>query len=63
MSVYYPPSHDNDLEEHWWRTTDFLATVDQAGIMLNPNIFQFAAGEVDFAEFCITNDDYQAISN
>ena len=47
--------HDEDLEEHWWRTIDFLSTVGQAGVVLNPNKFQFASREVDFAGFRITD--------
>ena len=31
--------HDNDLEEPWWRTIDFLATVGWTGILLNPRKF------------------------
>ena len=31
--------YDNDLEDHWWRTIDFLVIVGWAGIVLNPNKF------------------------
>ena len=47
--------HDNDLEEHWWRTIDFLELLGSAGIVLNPEKLQFAQSTVDFAGFRITN--------
>lgn len=47
--------YDEDLEDHWWRTIDFLKTVGDAGIVLNPDKFQFAEHEVDFAGFRITD--------
>lgn len=31
--------YDSDLEQHWWRTIDFLTRVGQAGIVLNPDKF------------------------
>ena len=42
-------------DEDWWRTIDFLSTVGQAGVVLNPNKFQFASREVDFSGFRITD--------
>ena len=48
--------HDGDLEEHWWRTINFLSTVGAAGIVLNPDKFQFAQRNVDFAGFLITEN-------
>ena len=48
--------HDIDLEEHWWRTIDFLTTVGAAGVVLNPDKFQFAQRDVKFAGFKITED-------
>ena len=47
--------YDSDLEEHWWRTIDFLTRVGQAGIVLNPDKFQFAGRSVDFAGFRVTD--------
>ena len=41
--------YDSDLEDHWWRTMDLLSLVGNAGIILNPDKFQFAKREVDFA--------------
>ena len=62
--------YDNDLEEHWWRTIYFLATVGRADIVLNPLKFQFAGRSVDFAGFHITDERieplpkfYNAIKN
>jgi len=40
-----------NLFKHWWKTIDFLTHVDQAGIVLNPDKFQFAQGSVDFVGF------------
>lgn len=48
--------YDDDLDEHGWRTIDFLATVGNAGIVINPSKFQFASQEVDFAGFRITSN-------
>lgn len=48
--------HDDDLEEHWWRTIDFLSTVGAAGIVLNPEKFQFAQHNANFAGFLITEN-------
>lgn len=44
-------SYDTDLEQHWWRTIDFLTRVGQAGMVLNPDKFQFAKRSVDFSGF------------
>ena len=43
-------THDT-LQQHWWRTIEFLTLVGQAGIVLNPDKFQFAKRSVDFASF------------
>lgn len=43
--------YDTDLEQHWWRTIDFLRTVGAAGIVLNPSKFQFCQKSVEFAGF------------
>jgi len=48
--------YDEDLEQHWWRTIDFLSTVGKSGIILNPDKFQFAQCEVDFAGFHIAEN-------
>ena len=34
--------YDDELEQHWWRIIDFLTRVGQAGMVLNPDKFQFA---------------------
>ena len=46
--------YDEDLENHWWRTIDFLTCVGQAGIVLNRDKFQFADKTVDFAGFRVS---------
>jgi hypothetical protein len=49
-TVYY----DDNLEAHWWRTFEFLHTVGNAGMVLNPEKFQFAKRTVNFAGFRIS---------
>ena len=48
--------YDEDLEEHWWRTIDLLTLLGNAGIVLNPDKFQFAQREVSFAGFHVAAD-------
>ena len=43
------------LEQHWWRTIDLLTCIGQAGIVLNPDKFQFAQKIVDFAGFRLSD--------
>ena len=43
--------YDSNLEDHWWCTIDFLRTVGEAGIVLNPEKFQFCSKSVEFAGF------------
>ena len=45
---------DENLEEHWWRTIQFLTLVGRSGIVFNPSEFQFAQRSVDFAGFRIS---------
>ena len=47
--------YDTDLEQHWWRTIDFLTRVGQSGIVLNPDKFQFAEKSVNFAGFRVSD--------
>ena len=44
---------DDTPQQHWWRTIEFLTLVGQAGIVLNPDKFQFAERSDDFAGFRI----------
>ena len=53
--------YDSDLEQHWWRTIDFLTRVGQAGIVLNPDKFQFAARSVDFAGFRVSDSTIEPL--
>ena len=53
--------YDSDLEQHWWRTIDFLTRVGQAGIVLNPDKFQFAERSVDFAGFRVSDSTIEPI--
>ena len=56
-TVYY----DNNLEQHWWRTIKFLTKVGQAGIVLNPDKFQFACKSVSFAGFKVSEDTVEPL--
>ena len=47
--------YDVNLKEHWWRTLKFLTLVGSAGVVLNPDKFQFAQRVVDFAGFRISD--------
>ena len=53
--------YDKDLSQHWWRTIDFLSRVGSAGVVLNPDKFQFARKEVDFAGFRISKNDIKPL--
>ena len=53
--------YDEDLETHWWRTMTFLETVGKSGIVLNPDKFQFAMKEVEFAGFRITDSSIEPL--
>ena len=53
--------YDDDLEQHWWRTIDFLTRVGQAGMVLNPDKFQFAEREVEFAGFRVTDSTIEPL--
>ena len=53
--------YDEDLEAHWWRTIDILRTMGQGGIVLNPEKFQFAQREVEFAGFHIKDDSVEPV--
>ena len=48
--------YDTILEEHWWRTIDLLTTAGRSGVIFNPEKFQFALKEVDFAGFRVSDD-------
>ena len=56
-TVYY----DKDLRSHWWRTIDFLSLVGSAGIVLNPEKFQFCQRTVSFAGFNISDDSIEPL--
>ena len=45
---------DENLEEHWWRTIQFLTLVGCSGIVLNPSKFQFVQRLVHLAGFRIS---------
>ena len=54
--------YDTDLEEHWWRTIDYLILVGRCGIILNPDKFRFARRTVDLAGFRITEQTIEPLS-
>ena len=53
--------HDAELEEHWWRAINFIELCGRAGIVLNPEKFQFAQSTVNFAGFRITKDSVEPL--
>ena len=53
--------HDTDLEQHWWRSIDLLTRVGQAGIVLNPDKFEFAERSVDFAGFRVSDSSIEPL--
>ena len=53
--------YDGELEKHWWRIIDFLTRVGRAGIVLNPEKFQFAERSVDFAGFRVTEETIEPL--
>ena len=44
---------DDDLEEHWWRTLDYLTLVGENGIILTLKKLQFSQKVVNFAGFVV----------
>ena len=54
--------YDDDLETHWWRTIDLLTRLGRAGIVLNPDKFQFAQRDVEFAGFRIAETSITPMS-
>ena len=53
--------HDSDLEQHWWRTIDLLSLLGEAGVVVNPEKFQFASKCVDFAGFRISESTVEPL--
>ena len=53
--------YDSNLEDHWWRTIDFLRTVGEAGIVLNPEKFQFCSKSVEFAGFRVSESSIEPL--
>ena len=53
--------YDTELEAHWWRMLDLLELLGNAGIVLNPEKFQFAQREVDFAGFRVTDSSVEPL--
>lgn len=48
---------DEKLVDHWWRMIDYLELMGRNGVVLNPEKFQFAQSQIDFAGFTITNTE------
>ena len=51
----------DELEQHWWRTIDYLILCGSNGIILNPEKFQFASLTVDFAGFRISESSIEPL--
>ena len=48
--------YDDELENHWWRTEQFLSICTASGITLNLDKFEFAQRKFHFAGCRITRD-------
>ena len=53
--------YDGDLETHWWRTIDLLTLTGASGSVMNPEKFQFAQREADFAGFRIAETSIEPL--
>ena len=55
--------HDNEeqLEDHWWRVMDYIELCGNAGIVLNPEKFQFSQTKVNFAGFHLTKNSVEPL--
>ena len=53
--------HDDVLKDHWWRAIDFIELCGKAGVILNPEKFQFAEMDAKFAGFRITEDSVEPL--
>ena len=42
---------DNDIEESFWHTVDYITHCSQNGVVFNPTKFRFSQTEIDFAGF------------
>ena len=49
------------LEEHWWRTIEFLTVTGSSGVVLNPDKFQFAVRTAEFAGFRISDESIEPL--
>ena len=47
---------DNDIEESFWHTIDYITHCSQNGVVFNPTKFRFSQTEIDFAGFHVTKD-------
>ena len=55
--------HDNEkqLEDHWWRVIDYIELCGNAGIVLNPEKFQFSQTTVNFAGFHLRKNSVEPL--
>ena len=51
----------NELEQHWWRTIDYLILCGENGIILTPEKFQLARKNVDFAGFRVSESSIEPL--
>ena len=54
-------NHDPTMFENWWRSMEFIELCGRAGIVLNPEKFQFSQPVVDFAGFRITKSSVEPL--
>ena len=52
---------DNDIENSFWYTFDYLKLCHDNGVVLNKDIFQFAQKFVEFVGFEITEEGYKPL--
>ena len=49
------------MSENWWKSIEFIKLCGRAGIVLNPEKFQFSQPVVDFAGFRITKSSVEPL--
>ena len=49
------------MEEHWWRTIEFLELAGKNGVVFNYEKLQFCQPVVDFAGFRISDENIEPL--
>ena len=53
--------YDKNLPDHWWRTIEILELLGNAGMVLNPEKFQFSQKTVEFAGFRVSDETVEPL--